>query len=159
MNKFNFMKQYVVENESDDIWNNKHVFLKVDELEIIESEFRLQKKLPMELKQFYREIGYGFINCGMGSNINRIISPIEIYDFYAGINDYENDIRREYYKDFDKIIFYEVSADTFITIDMRDVDNEGQSPIYYFDKKIANSLYEFIKNIDQENNFYLKHRS
>lgn len=46
-----------------------------------------------------------------------------------------------------------------IDTSMSDVDNEGQSPVYYFDKKIANSLYEFIKNIDQENNFYLKYRS
>lgn len=159
MKSLNFMKQYVFEDESDDIWNNKHVFFKVDESEIMDLEDKLQKRLPIELKNFYKEIGYGFINCGKGTNTNRIISPIEIYDFYAGINDYENDIRREYYKDSNMIIFFEVSADTFITIDINEINDQGESPIYYFNKKISNSLYDFIKSMDVENNFYIKNKS
>lgn len=156
MMELSFLKNYVCKTESDDMWNNKHVFLKVSESEIVETEEKLGIELPTELKKFYNEIGYGFLNCGKGSNINRVISPIEIYDFYTGINDYKDDIRREYYTNSDRLIFFEVSANTFITIDTSEVNDKGESPIYYFDKKVSESLYDFFINIDKEYNFYMK---
>jgi hypothetical protein len=155
---FNHLKQFVFDNPSEDIWNNKHVFLKINEREIEETEQKLGKRLPGELKELYNELGYGFLCCGDGSNINRIISPIEISDFYDGINDYENDLRRDYYKNPNEMVFFEVSADTFILLKLDQENSKGQCPLYYFDKKIADSIEEFIKLMDCNANYYIKGR-
>lgn len=156
--KYDYLKQFVFDNPSEDIWANKHVFLKISEGEIEDTELKLCKRLPNDLKELYNELGYGFLCCGVGNNINRIISPIEIYDFYAGINDYENDIRREYYKEDNKIIFFEVSSDTFIVLDLKQENVFGQCPVYYFDKKVADSVEEFINLMDKHPNYYKKTR-
>lgn len=154
MAKFDYLKKFVFDKPSEDIWNNKHVFLKINKGEIEETERKLGKRLPSELKELYNELGYGFLCCGVGNNVNRIISPIEIYEFYAGISDYENDIRQDYYKDSNELIFFEVSADTFIVLNLQQQNTLGQCPLYYFDKKIADSIEEFIKLMDQKPNYY-----
>lgn len=155
MSKYDHLKKYVFDKPSDDIWNNRHVFLRINEGEIEDTELKLSKKLPNELKELYNELGYGFLCCGVGNNVNRIISPIEIYDFSAGINDYENDIRREYYKDPNMMVFFEVSADIFIVLDLKQENALGQCHLYYFDIKIADSIEEFINLMDKQPNYYM----
>ncbi|MFB5674198.1 SMI1/KNR4 family protein [Paenibacillus terreus] len=154
---FELLKKYVFEDpEGEEVWENKHAFFKIDDGEIEETEKILGRKLPLELRAFYEDIGYGFLCVGVGSNVNRVISAIEIADFVEGINDYEDDPRREYYKDPSKIVFFEVSADSFIVLDLKQENVLGQCPLYYFDKRIANTIEEFIIKMDQEPNYYTR---
>ncbi|CAI6064789.1 Antitoxin YxxD [Paenibacillus sp. JJ-100] len=153
---FEILKKYVFDDpEQDDVWENKHAFFRIDEGELEETEEALGRDLPLELKTFYEEVGYGFLCIGEGNNVNRIISAIEIADFVEGINDYENDPRREYYNESDKMVFFEVSSDVFIVLDLEQENSHGQCPLYYFNKKIANNIEEFIIKMDLEPNYYI----
>lgn len=107
-------------------------------------------KLPLELKTFYEEIGYGFLCIGMGSQVNRFISAIEIADFYQGIHDYEDDPRRQHYNDPGRMVFFEVSGDSFLVLDRTQENALGQCPVYDHDRRIADSIEEFIAKMDQE---------
>ncbi len=65
----------------DFIKNGKHNFYKVTNNDIILSEEKLGISFPIELKEFFIEIGYGFIK-GDSITINRFIgSPL-----YCGNN-------------------------------------------------------------------------
>ena len=111
-------------------------------------------ELPIELKAFYREIGYGFLCIGIGNNVNRIISATEITNFIEGINDYENDLRREYYDDPNELVFFKVPSEAFIVLDLKQENSNGQCPLYYFDKRVADSIEEFIVKMDKNPNYY-----
>jgi antitoxin YxxD len=152
-NDFSVFMQYIFTNPDADIWSNRHVFFPVDKDEITEAEKRLQRRLPIELRNFYCSVGYGFLCNGKSFNVNRIISPIEIADFYDGINDYVGDIRIEDNISKDQLIFFEVSAQAFITIDASR-PNENQCTIFYNKKKIANSLMEFLEKMDKQVDYY-----
>ena len=47
-----------------------------------------------------------------------------------------------------------MSADTFITIDLKQVNHEGKCPVYYSKSKVSESIEEFIKRMELQNNFY-----
>lgn len=155
MSNFDSLKKYVFEEPTDDVWRNKHVFFPVSQEEIQETEELLGRALPDELKKFYQEIGYGFLCVGAGSNVNRIMSAIEMADFVLGINDYEDDIRKDYYNDPHKLAFFEVSIETFIVLDLAQENSSGQCPVYYFDKKVAESIEDFINQMEREPNYYM----
>lgn len=155
---FDYLKQYIFDDPEDDVvWENKHAFFSIDEGEIEETEEILGRRLPLELKSFYENIGYGFFGIGVGSKVNRVISAIEIADFVKGINDYDNDPRREDYNDPRKMVFFEVSSDDFIVIDLGQENLNGQCPLYYFDKRIADSIEDFIVKMDQDPNYYINY--
>ncbi len=153
--KFLPYKKFVFQDPNSDIWDNKHVFFMNSENDIADVEEKLGMSLPQELKDFYIEIGYGFLCNGESYNTNRFISPIEIFDFYSGMNTYENDIRRQYYQDRGKLIFFEISAQAFLTIDIQQPNSLGQCPIYFGERKIANSLEEFLMEMDKKVDYYL----
>ncbi|SDG62203.1 SMI1 / KNR4 family (SUKH-1) [Selenomonas sp. WCT3] len=133
-------------------WGEGLVFFEIrnveNEIKYVEQE--LNFNLPLELKKLYNELGYGFISKYNDYYFNRFISPIEIYDFYKGNNEYENDERREYYPfDENNIIFYEVSETVFLTLKL---DGDG---VYYFDEKIAKSIPDFIEKMLRHHNYYI----
>jgi antitoxin YxxD len=154
--RFLMFEKYVFDNPNGDIWDNKHVFFKINKKDIDEAEDKLGMQLPIELKMFFNNIGYGFVCNGKSYNINRIMSPDEIADYYLGIDTYENDERREYYYDKERLVFFEISAQAFIVIDTKNKNQLGQCPIYFDDLKIANSLEEFLNKMDGEVDYYIK---
>jgi hypothetical protein len=153
---FSIFKKFVFDDPNKDIWHNKHAFFKVEPKEIAETEDRIGILLPNELKAFYNDVGYGFICVGKSVYVNRIISPSEIADFYLGVDDYKNDERRKYYQDKTKLIFCEVSENTFLIMDLSQENSLGQCPIYDYDEKIADSLIDFLERMDKEVNYYMK---
>ena len=73
----------------DYLVSNKHnSFYPVALEEIEEVEEVLGLKFPKELKDFFLNVGYGFIK-GSKYNINRIMDPYSIRDFRLKQNDYE----------------------------------------------------------------------
>lgn len=143
------------EAENDAIWHDELVFFQIDDAEkevaYVENELGIQ--LPQDLRRFYNEIGYGFVCTNYDNLFNRLLSPIEIYDFYKGINEYENDERRgDCSLERNAIAFYEVSEDVFLTVKS---DEQNQANIYYFDELVAESLMEFIDKMLEKPNYYL----
>lgn len=134
-------------------WGEGLVFFEIDnvenEIKYVEQELNIT--FPLELKKLYSELGYGFISKFDDCYFNRFLSPIEIYDFYKGNNEYENDERCEYYPlDRKNIIFYEVSETVFLTLKL---DDDGG--IYYFDDEIAISIPNFIDKMLEQHNYYI----
>jgi hypothetical protein len=156
--EFSTFKKFVFSNPNEDIWDNKHVFFRIKDNEVAETEKRLEIKLPDELERFYNEIGYGFVCNGKSYNVNRIIAPSEIANFYLGIGTYQNDERRDFYNDKNMLIFFELSAQSFITMDLVNRNLQGQCPVYFEDDKIADSLSEFLRKMDKEVDYYMQEK-
>lgn len=157
MGRFDILKNYVFENTQDDsIWKNRNVLFKLKESDILKYEKKLPVRLPQELIDFYKEIGYGFLRCDVNDYINRFMTPSDIYKFINGIDQYNNDERRTYYRDPNYLVFYEVSEDACLTLDLDKKNEDGECPIYYFDKRIANSINEFITKMEEQADYYIE---
>ncbi|TWK40058.1 hypothetical protein CHCC20348_1464 [Bacillus paralicheniformis] len=44
---------------------------------------------------------------------------------------------------------------TYLTLVLEQEEENGICPVYYFDKKIAASLEEFLKKMDEEPDYYI----
>ena len=119
---------------------------------IKESESKLGIMFPKLLREFYLEIGYGFIGSEVG-NINRIMDPESVLDFRLRQNDFEFYPDIEIYNEFekDKIIFFEANESALISIGFG-LDNSGK--IYYYDEEISKNLTEFLEKLSEDDTFY-----
>jgi len=153
MATFDFLKSYRL--NSKDVTpsiESKHIFYPVVIKDIIESESRLGFLFPDELDEFYKEIGYGFLNRrDKRGNFNRFLPPASVADINLRVDPYENDPDLEVYDDPTKMIFFELSEGLYLTIDKD--ETKKQSPVYYFEDKIANSISEFIKKYEKNPDF------
>lgn len=136
----------------DYLVSNKHnSFYPVALEEIEEVEEVLGLKFPKELKDFFLNVGYGFIK-GSKYNINRIMDPYSIRDFRLKQNDYEFFPDIEVYDDLEEeIIFFEGNETVLISIKLTTEENNG---IYYDEFKIADSLEDFLAKISENDLYY-----
>lgn len=134
--------------------NQENSFYPVAENKIKEAEKALNLKFPKELVHFYREVGYGFIK-GSEFNINRIMGPYSVRDFRLRVNDFEFYPDIEIYEEFEnnKLIFFEGSESALMSIELND---NNRNPVYYYDVQIANSLEEFLRKMEENDNYYLE---
>ncbi|PAF23099.1 hypothetical protein CHH49_00625 [Terribacillus saccharophilus] len=132
--------------------NKENKFHPVSREEIEEIERDLNLILPIELRIFYLEVGYGFVN-GSEFNINRIMDPYSIRDFRQRVNDFEFYPDIEIYDEFEdqKLIFFEANESALLSIDL---GKNNENPIYYYDTKIADSLKDFLKKIEEDDTYY-----
>lgn len=121
---------------------------------IEKSESKLGIMFPKLLRDFYLEIGYGFIGSKVG-NINRIMDPESVLDFRLRQNDFEFYPDIEIYDEFeeDKMIFFEANESALISIGFGS-DNSGK--IYYYDVEISKNLSEFLEKLSENDTFYYK---
>ena len=148
---FERFKKYIIEVTNQEN-NLKHNFYRVrfENIELAEDSIQL----PIELKLFYKEVGYGFFYKNLNS-FNRLFSPMQVKQINLREDFYEFDPDLELYKtDFykDKLIFFEVNEGVYLLIDKNDI--KGKNAIYYFDDKIANSLEEFLDRFDKEEHYF-----
>ncbi|MGD6842162.1 SMI1/KNR4 family protein [Bacillus infantis] len=134
--------------------NEENSFFPVTENEIKQVEKELNLKIPKDLVDFYKEVGYGFIK-GSEFNINRIMDPYSVRDFRQRVNDFEFYPDIEIYDQFEnnKLIFFEGSESALMSIELNE---EECSPVYYYDIQIATSLKEFLRKIEGNDKFYLE---
>ena len=132
--------------------NPSHQFHPLTKDEIKNSESKLEIIFPKLLREFYLEIGYGFIGSKVG-NINRIMDPASVLDFRLRQNDFEFYPDIEIYNEFeeDKMIFFEANESVLISIGFGS-DNNGK--IYYYDKEISKNLGEFLEKLLEDDAFY-----
>ncbi|MBU8730734.1 SMI1/KNR4 family protein [Cytobacillus oceanisediminis] len=141
MAKFDFVK------------NGKHKFIKLQESELLNAEERLGFTLPNELRNFYLEVGYGFIKGINGNAINRIMDPDTIADITLREDIYEFDPDLEnIYEEEDKLVFFEKNEGVYLTLDL---NTSNYTPVYFFGIKIADSLEEFIRKIDEDDEYFM----
>lgn len=132
--------------------NPSHYFYPLTKDEIKNSESKLGIIFPKLLREFYLEIGYGFIGSEVG-NINRIMDPESVLDFRLRQNDFEFYPDIEIYDEFeeDKMIFFEANESVLISIGFGS-DNSGK--IYYYDEEISKNLGEFLEKLLEDDTFY-----
>ncbi|RXZ01521.1 SMI1/KNR4 family protein [Fictibacillus sp. S7] len=125
-------------------------FYPVSEKEIEEAESNLGLKFPNDLREFLLEVGYGFLK---KTENNRIMGPASIRDARLKVNDFKFYPDIEAYEELeeDKLIFFEANESALLLIGL----GEGNNPIYYDEIKIANSLEEFLRNMKDDDNYYI----
>lgn len=137
---FEYLKPYVVNDvdEKNEKNDENFIFYPVSEEDILQAETRIGFSFPSGLKQFYREIGYGFMHSDR-DEIERIMHPDDIADFickdevYAG---FDTDFYQE-----DELVFFHISGDDFLTIRYAHGE-EGE--VVCFHRTIAPSFEDFI---------------
>lgn len=129
---------------------NQFYPLNVDEIK--NSELKLGIDIPQLLKDFYIEVGYGFITSKV-ENVNRIMDPVSVLDFRLRQNDFEFYPDIEIFDEFeeDKLIFFEANEAVMISIGFGP-DNRGK--IYYYDVEISKNLKEFFDKLLEDDTFY-----
>lgn len=155
MEKFNFLKDYVFSETDTRAETSKHAFYRLTKQDVVEAEERLGRKFPRELRQFYAQIGYGFLCANDHEMIDRMMDPGSVADFKLGEGIYEFDPEREGYEE-NELAFFEASETSFITLQLSEEDENGVCPVYYLGNKIANSLEDFLKKMDEEIDYYLE---
>lgn len=134
------------------ILNKKSDFYKVEENKIKEAESILGFPLPNELKNFYREVGYGFVNDNE-YNINRLMDPLSVSDFRLRREEYEYMPEIDYYDDYkdNKLIFFKNNESTFFSMELKET---GKCKIYWLDDVIAHSLSEFLVRYQENPDYF-----
>ena len=136
----------------DFVKNDKHKFIRLQENELLDAEERLGFELPNELRDFYLEVGYGFIKGSDGNAINRIMDPDTVADITLreGIYEFDPDLEG-IYEDDDKLVFYEVNEGIYLTLEL---NTPQQTPVYFFETQIAGSFEEFIRKVDEDAEYF-----
>ncbi|KWW22044.1 hypothetical protein AS888_04415 [Peribacillus simplex] len=135
------------------IKNSNHKFFPLKEKDLIKAEERIGFKFPPELREFYLEVGYGFLKGNNENSISRLMNPVTIADITLREGIYEYDPDLEWiYEEADKLVFYEVNEGVYLTLDLNDTQ---RSSVHFFDNKIADSLESFIKKVDEDNEYFL----
>lgn len=138
----------------DFVTNQKdNQFYSVCESDIEGVEGTLGLKLPFELRKFFLEVGYGFLQSSK-DNINRIMGPSSIRDARLKVNDFEFYPDIELYEELEegKLLFFEANESALLLIE---ISEEPHNPIYYDDIKIADSLEEFLKKMVEDDRYYI----
>ncbi|KZD35029.1 1,3-beta-glucan synthase regulator [Bacillus cereus] len=152
---FNFLKKCVVADESIKS-DQTPIFYPLKSEEIEEAEDLLKMKFPKELKNFYIEIGYGFLEASSKFFFNRFMDPFSVADFRLRQDIYEYNPNLDDVDDDDEsLVFFEVTELNFLTIKFKEENELGQCPIYSEDEKIADSLEGFLIKMDENPDYYI----
>ncbi len=133
--------------------NPNNTFYQVKPEAIQKAEQNMGIIFPEVLVQFYLNVGYGFLETH-GHNINRIMGPCSVEEFYLGTGQFQNSEEVEIFGNYsrDKLIFFEVHESLFLSIGITKM-NKGK--IYYFDEVIANDLNEFFNKFLANEEYFL----
>ncbi len=148
---FEIFKDFVVDEGKK---GSKHSFFKVEDHELVFIENEIP--IPKELKAFYLSIGYGYMFDSVDSfAINRIYKPIDFLNINLRRGYFEYDPTLEYYNlpQFkDLLIFFEIVEGNYLLIDK--IDTGGKNAIFHINRKIANSLEEFLVMYDRNPGYF-----
>ncbi|MBA4548722.1 SMI1/KNR4 family protein [Thermoactinomyces intermedius] len=156
---FSFLKKYVLPSEHIQApLDFKHEFYPVGKREMEAAEKRLNRKFPKELREFYLQIGYGFMwTVKDRMSINRIMDPDSVADLLLGENVYEDYYLADEFAEEPQLFpFFEVGDDIMISLDLSLETDNGNHPVDYTGLKVANSLEEFLRKLDAEQDYYVR---
>lgn len=132
--------------KKDDDRSLRHVFYRVTDFDIKDAEKILGHKFPKQLDLFYKQVGYGFLCCDDNDSIDRIMDPLAVAQVISDAN--RDEFVWEDYVSRGLIPFFELGDELYITISM------SNGSIFYFDRKVADSLSEFLERMDKETDYY-----
>jgi len=152
---YEFLKPYVNADK-----HKLNYFVPVDNERIAKAEARLGFALPPQLKEFYRDIGFGFLLAPKGAdqsaekwldNINRVVDPTEVADLYLGNCEWGP---REGFSP-EVLPFFDVGDGTFLVLK---IESESDPAVYWPDGKtrVAQDLGQFFRELYKDPSFYLE---
>lgn len=157
MGEFSFLKKYTVpEGTIVHCDKCKYCFYPVEEKAILDAEQKLSVKFPTSLRDFYLDVGYGYIGQDEPDFMNQIMHPLEIAKLKLGLDFYGNMFSDdlEYYTSNDVFPFFDVGGEfNYLVIKMTGQD-EGS--ILYCSKKIATSFSDFIRKMCEKTDFFIQ---
>lgn len=153
MYDFKFLNKYIREVNGPVILEKKHVIYRLDD-DVPEAEKRLGKRFPNELREFYLQVGYGFLCNDDKTHRDRIMDPHSVADFLLNEDDFIDLSIKELYPG-NMLVFFEIGEGTYLTLDLNQEQENGVCPVYYFDNQVAASLEEFLKRMNEETDYYL----
>jgi hypothetical protein len=128
----------------------------VSDAEITVSESKLGYQLPEQLRNFHRQVGYGFfksaspqVRGGNYNYINRFLAPSQIADLLLG-ND-EESTPSEGFGD-GEIPFFEVGDRLYLVI--RPSPSHPNQVAWPFGDVVSDDLYEFTRRLAANPRFY-----
>lgn len=136
-----------------DIVNKKgNEFYLLDSEVVSKAQDSLGIILPKELKEFYEQVGYGFLN-SKEENFNRFMDPNSICEFRFREGQFANDPELELYEEYerDKLIFFEICEGVYLSIGFT---KENYGKIFSGDKVIADNLKEFLINYQDDESYF-----
>ena len=112
--------------------NPQNTFYPVKIEAIQRAESNMGIIIPDVLTQFYLDVGYGFLETHR-HNINRIMGPSSVEEFYFGTGQFQNSEEVEIFGKYtkDKLVFFEVNESLFLSIGITKL-NKGK--IFYYDE-------------------------
>lgn len=121
-----------------------------DNLDAIQEELGII--IPKELKEFYLEVGYGFL-ASTEYRFNRIMDPESLRDFRLRDGDFKDNNELDIYEsqEKDKIIFFELSEDYFLSIGFT---GKNKGKIFDGEIEIADSLEEFLIKYQKNEHYF-----
>ena len=153
---YEFLRQYVNGPKQE-----PNSFVPLESDEVPQAEARLGFTLPKQLKEFYREVGCGFLLAPEGAdttdnrwvrdNINRVVDPSELADLYLGKCVWGP---REGFLP-GLLPFFEVGDGTFLVLK---IDADSDPGVYWPDgrNRVAPDLARFFHALYKDPSFYLE---
>ena len=153
MADFQFLEKFIVPEEAGSAkapyHNFKHHLFPLNEGSIAAVDE--VSKIPLELKEFYRKIGYGFFFKQQKDAFNRLLDPESFRLINLKEDYYENDPDLEIYGRLyqgTKLLFFEIIEGRYLAIDVLSKDNKNA--IFYFGRMISDSLEGFLQAFDAD---------
>ena len=170
---YDYLRQFLPPHPEYDGTQRNH-FYPISEEEIIEAENKFGIEFPLQLREFYRQIGAGFLdtphNAPKGyraSDVNYIMPPKVVAYFYQGIIEHQKEPKEEAlnYDDFwlalsaledfvpGDLPFFEIGESSSFMIMKLNSDNPNA--VWYMGyEKIEDSFEEFIRKLYYEGPSY-----
>lgn len=157
---FSFLEDYKIAYEFVDkqrvksIGRLRHLFYTLPEFQIQEA-INTFNPFPEELKIFYNEIGFGFMNRAKLGKFDNLFDPMTLIYTNNQINFFatpETADELKYYNIEKQLLFCKTISNRYIAIDRDTV--QGKNKIYYRGVEIEDSLYSFLKHVDYDR-YYL----
>lgn len=132
--------------------NAGNKFYTVKGTKVLKAQDDLGIIIPKELKDFYEQIGYGFLYSEEG-NINRIMDPNSLCEFRFRKGQFANDPELDMYEGYerDKLVFFEICEGVFLSIGFSK-NNNGK--IFNGEKIIADNLKEFLIQYQEDERYF-----
>ena len=147
---FSFLKKYQIiakdltPSQAKSIGKYRHCFFPVPEIDIGEALTAFDP-FPLELKQVYEEIGFGFFHRRKG-DINCLLDPLSLKGANLQLGYFKNDdyINQalEFCKVENRLLFFKTQSNQYFSIDR--TEKQGENSIYYKGRQVKESLYDFL---------------
>ncbi|MDR2917874.1 MAG: hypothetical protein LBV72_00710 [Tannerella sp.] len=158
---FLFLQTYKIDSNQVDVYEAKrigkkrHLFFSVPEIDMLEA-FKTFNPFPTELKNFYMEIGFGFLHRKKGQ-LNILLDPVSLVNSNLKLGYFKDDPYIEnafkHCNNEKQLLFFKMHTGQYLSINRE--EEKDKNAIFYKEKQITSSLYDFLRYYNN-NPDYLK---